>query len=145
MFLWLGEDGKAGAVVCVVLDRWRHDVHAVLADAARSLAMAASLGILRWQGVPPRRCWRHGPPLCLGQVLVEPALALRKGLRVGGTTVSMPSMWACSTQEVMAHEQAGFANDEERSREQQVQGARHAALGAVLHRHHPEIGGTGGW
>jgi hypothetical protein len=72
--------GEAGAVVRVVLDRRRDDVQAPLA--ARAQARDGCEGRIERCQARAFRVARDGLALGLGEVVVEPAMALRERLRV---------------------------------------------------------------
>jgi len=82
---------------------------------------------------------RCGAALHVGQVVVQPALALRQRLRmrVDGLDARQGVGLA---QQVVAHQQAGLAHHLQRCVEEQVERARHHPFGRVLDRHHSELG-----
>ena len=109
--------------------------------AARSLAMPARR---RVEARQPRAFGvaRDRPALDVRQVVAEPAVALRERLRMGADRDDAFGRIG-PAQQVVAHEQAGLADDDERRGQEQVERAGDHAFGRVLDRHHAEVGGAG--
>ena len=77
-----------------------------------------------------------------GRCMAQPGMALRERLRVRANRgdavepIDLP-------QQVVAHVEAGLADDRERCRQEQVERARDDAFARILDRHDAEVGGAG--
>jgi hypothetical protein len=140
MLLRMRDDREAGAVVGVVLDRRRHHVQPVLA--ARTRAGDRSQRRIGGSPARPFGVAQRGAAFDVRQVQAQPVAALRQRLRVRKHRLDAVER-VLSPQQVVAHEQAGLADDEQRCVQEQVERARDHPLGGVLHRHHTEIGCAG--
>ncbi len=85
---------------------------------------------------------RDRAALGMGQVVAEPGVALGQRLRMGADGDDAFDR-VDPAQQVVAHVQAGLADDDERRGQEQVERARHHAFARVLDRHHAEVGGAG--
>ena len=81
----VGDDGEAGAVVRVVLDRRGDDVQAELAR--RALAGDAGQRVVEAGQARAFGVARDRPAFGVGQVVAEPGMALRERLRMGADGV----------------------------------------------------------
>ena len=86
---------------------------------------------------------RHGAALDIGQVLVQPVLALRQRLRMGQHGLDAVHGRLLAHQ-VVAHQQADFADEWQGVVQEQVQRARDDALGHVLHADDAELRAAAG-
>ena len=133
------DDGEAGPVVGVVLDRRRDDEEAVLARrplARQAGERAVDAGHARAFGVA-----RDRPALGARQMVAEPGMALRQRLRMradGDDAVERVDL----SQQVVADVEAGLADDGERRRQEEIERARDHAFARVLDRHDAEVGGA---
>ena len=131
------DDGEAGAVVGVVLDRVRDDVQAELAWRR-----------VRWRCRPRPGCVaaRRAPSALLetarrsafGRCLASQVWHCASACGWASTT-SMPSSELLLAQQVVAHQQADFADDVQRRVQEQVERARDHAFGGVLDADHAEL------
>ena len=134
------DDCEAGAVEGVVLDRVGSDVQAEFGG--RPFAGNARPGGVG--GGEPRTLGVAGDrtPLHVGKVGVEPALALRQ--RLGMRQHHLDAIQRRrKAQQVVAHQQAGFAHDVQRRLQEQVERAGNHAFRGVLHGHHTKLSRTG--
>ena len=95
-------------------------------------------------GARLRRCWPPARRSACGQVVAQPAVALRQRLRVGAArprcrpaSRSLRSRLWRTNRLVSPMMNSGVVQE-------QVERARHHAFGGVLHRHHAEVGRAGG-
>ena len=79
----------------------------------------------------------------MGQVGVEPVLALGQRLRMGNHHLDIGQRGA-EPQNVVAHQQADFAHDMQGRVQQQIQRARDHPFGRVFNRHHAKLGAARG-
>ena len=75
-----------------------------------------------------------GVALGMGQVGIEPVLALRQSLRMGIDRLNLLQI-ALLAQQVVPNQQADFADDVQWRSQEQIQRARHHAFGGIFHRH----------
>ena len=131
------DHGKAGAVVCVVLNRVGRYMQGKLAG--RPLAGDACPGRIGRGQTRALGVAGDGPSLGFGQVPREPVLALRQGLRVrqhGFNAIQRIVL----AQQMVAHAQADLTHHVGGRLQEQIQRARDHAFGRVFHAHHTVVG-----
>ena len=130
-------DGEPRAVEGVVLDRVGGDVQAEFG--CRPVARNADPGRVGRGEPRPFGIAGGGAALDVGQMGVEPALALGQRLRVRVDGLDADQRIRLA-QQVVPYQQAGFPHDLQRCREEQVERAGDHAFGGVFDRHHAEFG-----
>src|SRR5439155_8772186 len=132
----VAQDQEARSVVRRVLDGARQHVQAVALGGGFAGDRGGSLlgaGALRRLGV--RGDWNA---LGAGQVLRQPAVALREGLGMRVDAPHGPQALSLE-QEILLHAQLDLRANAKRRGEQQVERAADDAFGRVLYRHHGEL------
>ena len=126
-------DGKARFIMRLILYRVRDDMQTLRrrgAFAAQCHPIWIFFGQACAFGIAA-----DGTALGLGQMLADPVLALRQGLRMRGHHLHAAQTLP-TAQGMVAHQQADFAHDLQGRVQKQIEAARDGAFGRVFYRHH---------
>ena len=130
------DDEEPGGVVGMVLDLLGEEIEPV--DLRRGAARDRRRTPLVAGAACTLRVARDGDTLGLGQVLVQPAAALRERLGVRAHALDVAER-AHPPHEVMLDSQLHLAADLERRAQEHVERVAHRALARILDRHHAEV------